>query len=279
MVDHLNRQNRKEHLAGFYDRIAPIYHEAQYQKAAEYAPLKHRQVRIERMIDGLSLTRGARILDVGCGPGELIVSLLRKGYDTCGVDISRRMADEASRTLELNGLSASGRVCVGDLEMLDFPADQFDLVIAAGVLEYQMEDGASLEQMRRVLKPRGHVIISVPNRYSYVTVSERAYIGLTRFSTIRTLATFFKRRIVGKGGLAEFPERRTYSPRRFDGMLRAHGFEKITHNYYRFSPYPVPLDSVFRVSNSRASIWMDERLTRHVFGIIGSGYLVLARKG
>src|SRR5207249_3660787 len=137
-----NSNEIKRRLADHYDTDAPLYHRVHYIERADYSPLAWRQAYIEEMLAEQRLPSGARILDIGCGPGELVLSLLRKGYDARGVDISVGMVDEAIRLLATSGFGGSTRVAQGDIERLEFPDQAFEVVIAAGVIEYQKDDSA-----------------------------------------------------------------------------------------------------------------------------------------
>src|SRR5688572_19040771 len=165
----------KSRLSSFYTSTAADYHRSHYIDPIAYSPLQWRQRYVEMMIDRLSLPRGARILDVGCGPGELIVSLLGRGFDVWGVDISQGMVDEAIKGVRSNGWPNFSQVAVGDIERLDFEANTFDVVVAAGVIEYQRTDDPALREMNRVLKPGGHVIINVTNGLSHLNFIDGAY--------------------------------------------------------------------------------------------------------
>lgn len=79
-----NRELIKQKVADIYNESALRYHDHHYVSASLYSPLQYRQHCIETMIARQNMPKGSRILDVGCGPGELIVSLLRKGCDLWG---------------------------------------------------------------------------------------------------------------------------------------------------------------------------------------------------
>jgi ubiquinone/menaquinone biosynthesis C-methylase UbiE len=271
------RTTIKGQLTGFYDRNAVDYHRTHYVAKTSYSPLKQRQLYIEEMIDALKLPRGARILDVGCGPGELLLTLLKRGYDAVGIDISQGMIDVARSTIRSAGFADFSGVSVGDIEKLTFQPQTFDVVVASGVIEYQKDDRAALEQMTRVLKPGGYLIVNVTNRYSFVTMSENVYKRVKTISAVRRALSVARRLILRDGTLTDIPWNRTHAPGQFDRELQRYGFQKITHNFFRFSPVPVPLDSLYPSGCRAAGSWM-ERFSRRPLGILGGGYIVMARK-
>jgi SAM-dependent methyltransferase len=98
--------------------------------------------------------RRPRILDVGCGTGANLLMLSKYG-DAEGVDIS----EDALAFCRERGLK---KVKHGAAEELPFEDGSFDLVTALDVVEHIDDDVASLQEMRRVLRPDGRVLLFVP---------------------------------------------------------------------------------------------------------------------
>jgi len=267
----------KRNVAEFYDRTYLSYHQGHYQESGPYSPLKYRQSYIEEMVEDCHLPGGAKILDTGCGPGELVLALTTKGYDVWGVDISSAMVKEATKTLEGGGFRGFRQIRQGDVENLEFADGSFDVVIAAGVLEYQKEDARFLSEMNRVVRKGGHLILNVTNRSSYVTRSEELYLRLKRKPVVKRLLHFFKNAILRKGPISDFPSRRVHRPKQFDRELAVFGFRKIRHNYFRFSLLPAPFDALLGSLSLAAGRYM-ERWTQSPIGFIGGGYLVFCKK-
>jgi len=249
-----------------------------YIVKTEYTPLKQRQAYLEQMIRSLALPRGTKILDVGCGPGQLLLNLLREGYDAVGVDISEGMINEARTLVCANGFPNFDGTSVGDIENLKFGDKQFDVVVASGVIEYQNDDDVALAEMKRVLKPGGHLILNVTNQYSYVTFSENIFLAFKKLPGVRSAVSLLRGLILGDGRITDIPDHRIHSPSKFDKKLAEYGFEKVAHNFFRFSPLPAPLNSLFPATCHSIGHWM-ERFSRTRLGYIGGGYIVLARRG
>lgn len=97
---------------------------------------------------------GRRILDVGCGTGTMLTYLSRFGTAE-GVDID----EEAIEYCRARGLT---RVSQSPAGTLPFGDDSFDLVTALDVIEHIEDDLGAMREIRRVLKPGGQLLMTVP---------------------------------------------------------------------------------------------------------------------
>jgi SAM-dependent methyltransferase len=95
-----------------------------------------------------------QILDVGCGTGTMLSHLASFGKAQ-GVDID----EEAVGYCHERGLLD---VRLGEAAKLPFEDGSFDLVTALDVVEHLDDDVAALREMRRVLRPGGHLLVTVP---------------------------------------------------------------------------------------------------------------------
>ncbi len=114
--------------------------------------------------------RGGRVLDVGCGVGQVVRRLKEAGYDVCGVDVSEPSIARA----RLFGLNCS----VYDGRRLPYPDRHFDGVGALNVLEHVEEPEAFLVELVRVAKTNGRVLVSSPNFFR--AIGWRDYHPMTR---------------------------------------------------------------------------------------------------
>lgn len=97
---------------------------------------------------------GHTVLEIGCGTGATIKDLESRGL-IVGMDIS---------PLALNHCRDKGidTVCAADATKLPYRDEQFDLVITVDVLEHLDDDVSALGEIRRVCKPGGIIIFTVP---------------------------------------------------------------------------------------------------------------------
>jgi SAM-dependent methyltransferase len=100
-------------------------------------------------------TAGHILVD-GCGVGSYLMRLAEGASFTVGLDIEVERAMEAHR----KGPDTLG----GAGEYLPFASELFDLVLSHEVLEHVQDDHKAIQEIIRVLKPGGRLVLFVPNR-------------------------------------------------------------------------------------------------------------------
>jgi ubiquinone/menaquinone biosynthesis C-methylase UbiE len=114
-------------------------------------------------VDALALPTGSRILEVGCGAGHTAVELARRGFTVCALDGSEAMLERARENALAAGVGNSVVLVSGDAQRLDLDSNSFDLVIAIGVVAWLQAPTAAVEDMARVTRPGGHVLMTSVN--------------------------------------------------------------------------------------------------------------------
>ena len=126
-----------------------------------------------------------RVLDVGTGPGWLLLALSRSlpGVEVVGVDISSAMVSVARKNIARAGCCGSAEVRQAGAEALPFPDDSFDAVVSTASLHHWNDPAAALNEVRRVLKPGGYALMYdlVSKLPPAVRDQTRAEFGLLRF--------------------------------------------------------------------------------------------------
>jgi SAM-dependent methyltransferase len=108
-----------------------------------------------------NVTKGSNILELGVGGEGGIIAALRETANVHGVDVS----DSAIIACHSMGIPVSKLNC--DQQALPFNNCSFDAVIALEVFEHFANPQFVIEEIRRVLKPQGLFIASVPSVYTY----------------------------------------------------------------------------------------------------------------
>jgi SAM-dependent methyltransferase len=103
-------------------------------------------------------------LDVGTGTGRYAGILRGLGHEVHGIDVSGRMLERASAYL-----GSSKGLAVADLRAAPFPTSSFDLLTCCRVLSHVEDVDAAFVEFRRLLRPRGRIVITdVDSRHDYV---------------------------------------------------------------------------------------------------------------
>jgi SAM-dependent methyltransferase len=104
---------------------------------------------------------GARVLEVGCGPGHLSARLAHHGFDVTGLDLDPAMIARAQANTARAGNHAGRRpsFLVGDVAALAFPDRSFDLVVSTLSMHHWTDPAAGLAEIGRVLRPGARALI------------------------------------------------------------------------------------------------------------------------
>ncbi len=117
---------------------------------------------------------GQVLLDYGCGSGVLLKVLAEAGFHVTGVDISENMLAEASKNLQTVLRKDKVRlVRVNEHFEGDYADRLYDGIVSLGVIEYVADYPALLARFGQLLKPGGFLILSFPNRESWLRRVER----------------------------------------------------------------------------------------------------------
>ncbi|MBX3270081.1 MAG: methyltransferase domain-containing protein [Sandaracinaceae bacterium] len=147
-----------ERTRRYYDDFAPDYERARHEG-------------YHALIDELTVellapyARGRRVLEVGCGTGLLLSRVAPLAAEAVGVDLSPGMLERA----RARGLD----VVEGSATRLPFEDAAFDLVFSFKVLAHVEPIEHALREAARVVRPGGHVVFDVYNRWSLRHLARR----------------------------------------------------------------------------------------------------------
>ena len=160
---------------------------------------EHREL-VERTADEFAsvVAPPGPVADLGCGPGAHALALARRGYDVVGIDGSPRMVEGARTRAARDKVNAS--FGVDDVRApLRFADASLTGVLAILVLQHLPDPAAFIAEIRRCLRPGGHVLVTAPSRDGTPPRSQNLYWrlraacyhlvpGVVRFYDTSTLA-------------------------------------------------------------------------------------------
>jgi len=268
----------KDRVAKYFSSVASTYNENNYvlaRQRGKYPDIFRRHGYILEMVEGLE----GRALEIGCGSGELLCNLLKQNFEVVGIDLTPSMI-EASRTLVLKRCDGK-RVfaAVADIENLPFCEESFDLIVAAGVIEYLVSDEKALRGLYRVLKPGGVVILSVRNKVnlSRLLVTTRDLLrSLPLVGSMMSELSSLAHRLFSLVPNAGIPARR-HIPWQLRRSMRELGFELKDEVFYHFTVLPRCLERRFPEFCFR---WEEklEVLSRSRLGYLANQYVIKSQK-
>lgn len=265
-------------VKNYYESEATDYNQAFYEEESPYPTLQYRHNYIVDMVEDCNFGDKIKVLDIGCGPGPMIIDLMRHEWELWGIDIAENMIEIARQRVLKSKKKNQVHLSVGDIENLDFEDEFFDLIIVSGVVEYLPGDEKWSAELDRVMKPGGVLIVNVTNRWAIRRWTAPLIEPLKRSKFIYNIGNFIKQKILRRGKLHHFPFRpRVHSPRKFDAFLADLGFKKLRHNYFDFSIFVAPFDTLLGFITIPIRKWM-ERFSRKKMVLFGMGYIVSARK-
>jgi len=210
-----------------------------------YAPSKRR--RLERL--GLLSLKGRLVLDGGCGPGTFGV-ILAETNQVVGIDISGRSVRSANK--RARDARASFVALVGDLELLPFRSETFDICFCGWVLHHFPEVEPVIRELKRVLKPEGILAFVEPNEGSIA-------MRVSRFFEDR-----FQKFVLASA--IDTPSRNVHSAAYYAAVLRELGFRDVSFG----ACYSGEVPALPRSSREKLGFWTVSAIklvlgVRHLF--------------
>lgn len=132
----------------------PGEYERMFRNEDRYWWFVSRRELVLDLVGTLNLPPSARLLDIGCGTGATAAALRRFGR-VFGVDMSP-LALECCRRRGVADLM------LGKAEALPLASETVDVIVATDILEHLRDDVAALREFRRVLRPGGYAVVTVP---------------------------------------------------------------------------------------------------------------------
>ena len=162
------------------------------------------------LVRELSRMPPGRMLDVGCGTGELASRLAQRGWHVIGLDLCEPMLHRAR--FKLNGYAGSVRLTVADSEHVPFADGAFDVVTCANSFHHYPHHEAVIRELHRVLKPGGELFLldgwpdQFVGRIVYDVIITRVEGGKVWHRESREVQAMFQ-----DAGFERVSQKRTYS--------------------------------------------------------------------
>ena len=135
-------------------------------RSAANALAPDRKRDLDRVWDALRLTAGARVLDAGCGSGQFAIALAERGARVTGIDLSPEMIRRARDHAAEHGFADDIDWRTGDVKHLSEPLAVYDAIHARVLFQFLPDIQGTMREFRRVLKPGGRLLASVPGALS-----------------------------------------------------------------------------------------------------------------
>ncbi len=166
-------------VTNFFEDNAELWVLDGYKDDGYNYPVAYHRARIIKKILG-SLKKGANIVDLGCGGGNVSIMLAELGHSVYGIDQSNKMIEIANSYRSKTSPEAQNRLrfFCRPLEENGLEKEASDVVLSMGVIGYLSQDETLFNTANRLLKPGGLLLVSCRNRLfnmssiSYRTINE-----------------------------------------------------------------------------------------------------------
>jgi SAM-dependent methyltransferase len=138
------------------DRLVGLYanHRQNPYFAEGYEPVEYERPVLAKIVSQIeTYVPHGHLLEIGCGRGDFLKLAQTRGFSVTGCDIFD------GHKPALDGISFFD----GTLKEAGFGAESFDVVVIRNVLEHLFDPNSEIREIRRILKPNGHLYLKVPN--------------------------------------------------------------------------------------------------------------------
>lgn len=214
-----------------------------------------------------------RVLDIGCGSGDLAAFYAAGGASYTGVDLSGSMIERAKSNYAALVKEGKADFKVADCERLPFRDQEFDLLSAVALVEYLPDPSKFLDEILRVVKKGGYVLLTVPNKKCINNLFRAFFKPVTGL-----LFPLYAKLKKAPLALMRKVKHYSYSQEEIDFMMEKRGFGKIAGRYTNFHIIPHPLDHIFPKTYIKISEKIESNQLDKAYKNWAANYLAVYRK-
>jgi ubiquinone/menaquinone biosynthesis C-methylase UbiE len=248
------------------DRLLPTIYQDRQDTALEW-------------LGALGLAQGARILEAGCGAGFVSIALAQSGCIVDAMDSTPAMLRMAGKSAADAGVQDRIRWHLADAHALPFQDQTFDAVVALGLIPWLHSEGLALQEMRRVLKRGGHLLITADNNARLNRILDP--LSCPVLAPIRKAAKLLLQRSGSWSPDSGFQPRRHY-PGEVNRLLVGCNFKKLKACTVGFGPFTLFRKELFADPVAvKLHRWLQPLAAGKRISPLrwtGAHYVVLARK-
>ncbi|MBI4114519.1 MAG: methyltransferase domain-containing protein [Candidatus Niyogibacteria bacterium] len=164
----MSMSKQKKLTRDFFDAGAQEWFVRTYDPEGSFAKFPGNKTRMEVVLDEVARLRlHGRILDIGCGTGQLVIELLRAGNDAAGIDIAPGMIRVARKNLIKAAKNTDADSIFRAIDLADFPIPEkpYRAMIALGLLEYLEKDGELFALLEKGIAKGGYAFVECRNSF------------------------------------------------------------------------------------------------------------------
>ncbi|MDP3800430.1 MAG: class I SAM-dependent methyltransferase [bacterium] len=144
-----------------------------FSQDKDYVKISHSF--LDELLKHINLQENSKILDIGCGTGDLVIKLAKKGFQSTGLDISNIALEKAkNKALEekVESLTNFIEFDIDSFDLKTIPNSPFDLITCKLVFAFIKDKPSFLKNIKNILTKNGHFVLITPVLYPNVEYSE-----------------------------------------------------------------------------------------------------------
>jgi ubiquinone/menaquinone biosynthesis C-methylase UbiE len=247
-VDEGTSEATQDQVNAYFDSTASYWDGVYRGENLQDVIYQRRQRLVLKYVEEGELPQRSRTLEIGCGAGHLTTQLATSAVAVTAVDASQAMVDATAARVREAELQERVSVRQADVHALPFAAEEFDVVVAVGVIPWLHSPAAALMELARVLRPGGRLVLTADNRARLTSFTDPR-----RVIAIAPLKRLY--RALRRPRAAAIS--RLDSPRSIDRMLTQAGLRPVVRATVGFGPLSFMGRSIFE---GKAGLSIDRRL-------------------